>query len=68
MRGASAGVVERVHGGFVFPDSNAHVQGENPQWVYTVRVRRAGSCGARTPTRRSASSVDCWEPYLEPAA
>src|SRR4051794_10247694 len=31
------GVVERVHGTHVFPDSNAHGQGENPQWLYTVR-------------------------------
>ena len=30
------GVVEAVHDGFVFPDSNAHGSGENPQWVYTV--------------------------------
>ena len=30
------GVVEAVREGFVFPDNNAHGQGENPQWVYTV--------------------------------
>ncbi|TIU20133.1 MAG: nitrile hydratase subunit beta, partial [Mesorhizobium sp.] len=30
------GAVEAVRDGFVFPDTNAHGQGENPQWVYTV--------------------------------
>lgn len=30
------GLVEAVRGGFVFPDTNAHGKGENPQWVYTV--------------------------------
>ena len=27
----------RVHGDFVFPDTNAHGLGENPQHVYSVR-------------------------------
>ena len=30
------GVVERVHGCHVFPDTVALDQGENPQWLYTV--------------------------------
>ena len=30
------GVVERVHGCHVFPDSAAIEAGENPQWLYTV--------------------------------
>ena len=30
------GIVDAVRGGFVFPDTNAHGQGENPQWLYTV--------------------------------
>ena len=36
MRAASTGVIEAVRDGFVFPDTNAHGKGENPQWVYTV--------------------------------
>ena len=36
MRAARPGAVEAVRGGFVFPDTNAHGHGENPQWVYTV--------------------------------
>src|SRR5215212_10038549 len=31
------GVIERVHGAHVFPDTNAHGEGEHPQWLYTVR-------------------------------
>jgi nitrile hydratase beta subunit len=30
------GRVERVHPAFVFPDSNAHGRGEQPQYLYTV--------------------------------
>jgi hypothetical protein len=30
------GVVERLHGCHVFPDTAALDQGENPQWLYTV--------------------------------
>ena len=52
---AAGGVVERVHGGFVFPDSNAHGQGENPQWCYTRALRPAPNCGGRAPTLRSSS-------------
>ena len=32
-----AGTVERDHGVFVFPDTNAHFLGEKPQHVYSVR-------------------------------
>ena len=31
------GIIERVIGCHVFPDSNALGTGENPQWLYTVR-------------------------------
>ena len=34
------GVIEAVRDGFVFPDSNAHGKGENPQYVYTVVFTR----------------------------
>ena len=46
------GVIDAVRDGFVFPDSNAHGQGENPQWVYTVVFSTAPKSGARAPTRR----------------
>ena len=62
-----AGVVESVHGAFVFPDTNAHGFGENPQWLYGVRFEGAELWGeGADPT--VLVSVDCWEPYLEPVA
>jgi nitrile hydratase len=61
-----AGVIERVHGCHVFPDSNALGRGENPQWLYTVVFDARTLWGdAADPTIRV--SVDAWEPYLEPA-
>ena len=47
-----AGVIERVIGFHVFPDSNSTGAGENPQWLYTVRFD-GPNCGAPAPTRRS---------------
>ena len=58
------GVIERVIGCHVFPDSNALGSGENPQWLYTVRFEGRelwGPDGDATTT----VSVDAWEPYLE---
>ena len=40
MRADAIGVIERVHGCHVFPDTVAIDEGDNPQWLYTVRVRR----------------------------
>ena len=60
------GVIERVIGCHVFPDSNALGAGENPQWLYTVRFDGRELWGADgDPT--VTVSVDAWEPYLEPA-
>jgi nitrile hydratase subunit beta len=60
------GVIELVHGAFVFPDSNAHSQGENPQWLYTVRFSGRELWGEEAdPT--IVVSIDAWESYLEPA-
>lgn len=59
------GFVERVHGGFVFPDTNAHGEGENPQWLYTVRFSGPELWGEEAdPTL--VVSIDAWESYLEP--
>jgi nitrile hydratase len=61
-----AGVIERVLGCHVYPDSNARGAGENPQWLYTVTFDgrelwgESGDPGLKV-------SVDAWEPYLEPA-
>jgi nitrile hydratase len=63
---AKEGVVELVHGVHVFPDSNAHGQGENPQWLYTVRFSGRELWGEEADAT-VVVSVDAWESYLEPA-
>jgi nitrile hydratase len=62
-RGKRGEVVAR-HGAHVFPDTNAIGQGEQPQWLYTVRFDAAELWGEDTTA--SSVCVDCWEPYLEP--
>ncbi len=60
------GVVERLHGCQVFPDTEAMGQGENPQWLYTVCFQGRDLWGAEAdPTLKV--SVEAFEPYLEPA-
>jgi nitrile hydratase beta subunit len=60
------GVVEAVRDGFVFPDSNAHGRGENPQWVYTVVFDGTEIWGEEADPTLSVS-IDAWESYLEQA-
>jgi nitrile hydratase len=60
------GVVEAVREGFVFPDSNAHGRGENPEWVYTVVFEGREIWGEGADPSLSVS-IDAWESYLEPA-
>jgi nitrile hydratase beta subunit len=60
------GVIERVHGTHVFPDSVAHGKGDDPQWLYTVRFEGRDLWGADSdPTLKV--SVEAFEPYLEPS-
>ena len=60
------GVIERCHGVFVFPDSNAAGSGEAPQWLYAVRFDGRDLWG-RSGDPSLAVSVDAWESYLVPA-
>ncbi|WP_433047779.1 nitrile hydratase subunit beta [Dactylosporangium sp. CS-033363] len=55
-------IVEPPH---VFPDTNAHFQGEHPQWVYTVRFDSRELFGAES--ERFHVNVDLFESYLEAA-
>ena len=65
MPAGNVGVIERVHGAHVFPDSNAHGLGEAPQWLYTVRFTGVELWGEDAdPTL--TTSIDAWETYLEP--
>jgi nitrile hydratase subunit beta len=59
------GVVERILGCQVFPDSAAMELGENPQWLYNVVFDGVELWGPDAdPTVKI--SIDAFEPYLEP--
>ena len=58
------GTIERLCGYHVFPDTNALGQGENPQWLYTVRFDARDLWGPEADQMLKVS-VDAWEPYLE---
>jgi nitrile hydratase len=60
------GVVDRDHGVFVFPDTNAAFQGEKPQHVYSVRFAARELWGPDAPAH-DAVYVDCFDDYLEAA-
>ena len=60
------GVIEADHGGHVFPDTNAHGGGEQPQRLYTVVFQGADLWGADAEPG-STVSADLWESYLERA-
>jgi nitrile hydratase beta subunit len=60
------GAIDRDHGVFVFPDTNAHSLGEKPQHVYSVRFAASELWGEQA-TPRDAVYVDLWDDYLEPA-
>jgi len=60
------GIVDRIHGAHVFPDSNAHFRGENPQHLYSVRFSARELWGAEAAPRDSVH-IDLWESYLDPA-
>lgn len=54
------GEIIRVHGAWVYPDTNAHGQGEQPQHLYTVRF----SSEVLWQTPGFSVSLDLFEPYL----
>lgn len=58
------GEIATIHGAHVFPDSNAHDRGEDPQWLYSVRFSARELWG----DDRNANDhvhADLWEPYLD---
>jgi nitrile hydratase beta subunit len=59
------GVIDRDHGVFVFPDTNAHFLGEKPQHVYSVRFAARELWGDQAAPQDSVY-VDMWDDYLEP--
>ena len=60
------GLIDAVRQGYVFPDSNAHGRGENPEWVYTVVFDGREIWGEGADPTLSVS-IDAWESYLERA-
>ena len=64
-RGKS-GIVDRDHGVFVFPDTNAHGQGEHPQHLYSVRFAARELWGLQVCEKDSVY-IDLWDDYLDAA-
>jgi nitrile hydratase beta subunit len=60
------GIIDRIHGAHVFPDSNAHFEGERPQYLYSVRFS-ARELWGDSATARDAVYIDLWEDYLDSA-
>jgi nitrile hydratase len=60
------GTVDRDHGVFVFPDTNAHFLGEKPQHVYSVRFAARELWGQQAAPQDSVY-LDLWDDYLDPA-
>jgi nitrile hydratase subunit beta len=58
------GVVDQHRGIFVFPDLNAHFQGEDPQHLYSVRFR-AQELWGESASPRDSVYLDLWDSYLE---
>jgi nitrile hydratase len=61
-----SGVITRVHPAMVFPDTNAHGNGENPQYVYTVEFAGEELWGDSAEPGTFVR-LDLWESYLTAA-
>lgn len=57
------GVITHTYPAFVFPDSHAHGDGPDPQYLYAVQFDAADLWGSGD----HVVSVDLFEPYLEAA-
>jgi nitrile hydratase len=60
------GTVETDHGAFVFPDTNAHFEGERPQHLYSVRFAARELWGDNA-NRNDSVTLNLWDDHLEPA-
>jgi nitrile hydratase len=63
VRGKS-GVVVLDRGVFLFPDTNAHLRGEKPQHLYSVRFAAREVWGDQASTS-DFIHLDMWDDYLE---
>lgn len=60
------GTIVEAHTAFVLPDTNAHGEGENPEWLYTVRFAGTELWGSKADPTLTVM-LDLWESYLDPA-
>lgn len=60
-----AGVIGRVYGPQIFPDTNAHGLGEQPQTLYNVRFDGRELWGESAEPDQ-VLTLDLWDSYLEP--
>lgn len=60
------GRIARVHGAFVYPDSNAHGGGEQAQPLYSVCFKAQTLWGPDTPGHDRVY-IDLWEDHVESA-
>jgi nitrile hydratase subunit beta len=60
------GTVAQIQPALVFPDTNAHFEGENPQYVYTVRFDSHELWGA--DSEPFALTIEMFESYLRTCA
>jgi nitrile hydratase len=63
---AKHGVIDRDHGVFVFPDTNAATRDEKPQHCYSVRFEARELWGPDAPANETIY-IDLWDDYLDPA-
>lgn len=60
------GRIERDHGVYVFPDTNAEFRGEKRQHVYSVRFAARDLWG-EAASEKDSVYLDLWDDYLERA-
>jgi nitrile hydratase len=58
------GTIDRDHGVYIFPDTNAHFRGEKRQHVYSVRFAALELWG-KDASARDFIYIDMWDDYLE---
>lgn len=62
VRGRS-GIINKIHGTHLFPDTIAHDQGECPQPLYNVKFEARELWGENVE-RKDCLYIDLWEDYL----
>ena len=60
------GIIGRDHGVYLFPDTNAHFQGQKRQHVFSVRFTARELWGEHASARDTVH-LDMWDDYLEHA-